>query len=303
MFDLDLAFPFGAGLVAAFNPCGFAMLPTFLAYFISTEDGSAEATPAQNVRRGLVVGAVITAGFVGVFGIIGILTSFLFSTGDTAGITGWITIVVGILMVPLGLYMLAGREVNLKLPKMNKGAGSRELSSVFLFGISYAVVSLGCTIGPFLAAVSTSASGGTFFGRVATFLAYGLGMGAIVMFLTMATALAKGGVARNMRKVLPYINRISGVLLIFAGIYLYVYGRFETASFEEQIAFADEHPNLDQILNIGSDFQTWISTQFNNVGPQRLGLILGGVVIAAAVGFAAKRSRKKPVDELETIDA
>ena len=37
MIDVDLAFPLAAGLIAAFNPCGFAMLPAYLAYFLGHE--------------------------------------------------------------------------------------------------------------------------------------------------------------------------------------------------------------------------------------------------------------------------
>ena len=33
-----LAFPFSVGMLAAFNPCGFAMLPTYIGYFIGTGD-------------------------------------------------------------------------------------------------------------------------------------------------------------------------------------------------------------------------------------------------------------------------
>ena len=32
-----LAYPFSLGLVAAFNPCGFALLPAYLGYFIGVE--------------------------------------------------------------------------------------------------------------------------------------------------------------------------------------------------------------------------------------------------------------------------
>ena len=53
-FDL-LAFPFAAGLVAAFNPCGFAMLPTYLTYFLGLEDENTSV--AKSVLRGASVGS------------------------------------------------------------------------------------------------------------------------------------------------------------------------------------------------------------------------------------------------------
>ena len=62
MFDVALAFPLSAGLVAAFNPCGFAMLPTWIGYFIGTD--SNEDTRVKALTRGLWVGTVLTLGFI-----------------------------------------------------------------------------------------------------------------------------------------------------------------------------------------------------------------------------------------------
>ncbi|MGI9603727.1 MAG: cytochrome c biogenesis CcdA family protein, partial [Acidimicrobiales bacterium] len=150
MFDVDLAAPFALGLVAAFNPCGFAMLPTYLAYFIGLEDETDDQSVAGNVMRGLMVGGVMTLGFVAVFGTFGFATSHLVSRSLISEWLPWFTIIVGILMVPLGIAMLFGFELNLRMPRMNKGTGSRQLRSVFAFGVSYAVVSLGCTAPLFL---------------------------------------------------------------------------------------------------------------------------------------------------------
>ena len=63
VIDAPLALAFTAGMVATVNPCGFAMLPAYLSYFLGiegTDDGPAEA----GVLRALVVGAVVSLGFV-----------------------------------------------------------------------------------------------------------------------------------------------------------------------------------------------------------------------------------------------
>ena len=52
---------------------------------------------------------------------------------------------------------------------------------------------------------------------MATFLAYGLGMGMTLAILTIGVALARSGIVRTFRRVLPYVNRISGGFLIVAG--------------------------------------------------------------------------------------
>ena len=66
------------------------------------------------------------------------------------------TIVVGIFLVGLGIAMLRGFEPTVRLPKLEMGADSRELTSMFLYGISYAVASLSCTIPIYVGIVATT---------------------------------------------------------------------------------------------------------------------------------------------------
>ena len=120
MLDVDLAFPLSAGLVAAFNPCGFAMLPAYISYFLGLESDD-ETNMAKNVMRGLVVGLTMTLGFLFVFGVIGILTSTIVSNGTIESKIGYATMGFGVLMVPLGLAMLRGFEPKLKIPRLQAG--------------------------------------------------------------------------------------------------------------------------------------------------------------------------------------
>ncbi|MCY3968106.1 MAG: cytochrome c biogenesis protein CcdA, partial [bacterium] len=180
MFDLDLTVPFGAGLVAAVNPCGFAMLPAYLAYFlgIGTNTGTdADSTDTRNILAGLRVGLTLTAGFVAFFGIIGALTTSLISTSTITSRGPWITLVVGGLMVLLGIAMLLGFEPKISIPRLSKGGDSRKLISIFLFGVSYAVVSLGCASPVFFGSVSGAFSTDGIWEGMMRFLAYALGMG------------------------------------------------------------------------------------------------------------------------------
>ena len=69
MIDAPLAYAFGVGMVATVNPCGFAMLPAYLSFFLGLEGAGDDAR--TNVLRALLIGATITAGFVAVFGVLG----------------------------------------------------------------------------------------------------------------------------------------------------------------------------------------------------------------------------------------
>jgi cytochrome c-type biogenesis protein len=279
VIDVDLAFPFSAGLVAAFNPCGFAMLPTYLAYFLGLEDTDTDQGIAGNILRGLAVGLTMTAGFFLVFGTFGIVTSHLVSRSFINERIPWVTLVLGVLMIPFGIAMLRGYEPKVGLPRMNRGTGSRQLGSVFLFGISYAVVSLGCTTPIFIAAVVTSFTSDGLADGIASFLAYAAGMGAVVIFLTMAVALARGSMARNLRRVLPYVNRVSGILLVLAGVYLVAYGWWAIRVLDDPTTASNR---FQQAIE---DLQTRITNWINDVGAVSVGVALA-VVIGALVGGA-----------------
>jgi len=273
MFNADLAFPFTLGLVAAFNPCGFAMLPVYVSFFLGKD--AADNSTAKNIMRALAVGAALTAGFVAVFGAFGVLTSSLLSQGSILEFTPYVTFVLGILLVPFGIAMVSGFELKLSTPRLEKGGDSGELWSMFLFGVSYAVVSLGCTVGLFIAGVSNVFSSGGFVDGVSVFVAYGLGMGAVIMTLTIALALAKTSIATNMRKVLPWVNRISGVLLVLSGIYLVIYGWWEVQVLRGNI-------QQNALVSFFENMQTQVNIWIDQTGATRLGV---GLLLLVSVAL------------------
>ena len=163
-----------AGFISAFNPCGFAMMPAYLSYFLGTE-GDKRLNPAQSIFRGLRVGLTLCAGFMTVFAAIGALASTVLSRSAIESRVAWVTFVLGIVMGVLGLAMLRGFEPKLRLPRLQRGGESRRLSSIFLFGVSYAVVSLGCTMPVFFGTVVSAFSSRSFFDGLLVFIAYGGG--------------------------------------------------------------------------------------------------------------------------------
>lgn len=298
MIDLELlGFPFAAGLVAAFNPCGFAMLPTYLTYFLGLDDD--DPSLARSVMRGGKVGLALTLGFVTVFAIFGLLFEVILSGGARSSVQSalWaVTVGSGVLILVLGAAMLRGFQPVLNIPKLQMGTGSREVGSMYMFGVSYGVVSLGCTIGPFLVAVTGSvANTDARFGSLYAFIAYGLGMGSVIIFLTMALAAGRSGVANRMRSLLPRINRISGSLLVLAGFYLVSYGWFQR----------DPLNNSNVVIERVESIQSWIVNFINNdLKAERTGLAMlavSGVIVAAALlwRWLSSRTGTPPVAEIE----
>lgn len=287
MIDAPLAYAFGVGMVATFNPCGFAMLPAYLSYFLGLEGANQDA-PRASVMRALAVGATTAAGFILVFGLLGVVLKPTLDTVQEK--LPWVTIVLGVGLVALGIYMLTGRSFTVNLPKLTKGTNSRELSSVFLFGVSYAIVSLSCTIGVFIAVVSTTMESANFVSGVAVFLAYGAGMGLVLMVLTMAIALARQGLVRSLRRILPYINRISGVLLVLAGVYVSYYGWYELRVRSGDVTGGGP-------AKFVSDLSSRLSNWIQDVGPPRIGLVLGAVIVGAVlIAVAARYSSPSHTD-------
>ena len=64
-----MIFAFTAGLLSTVNPCGFAMLPAYLSFFMGLEDEDAPRRVV--VGRALKIGLIMSAGFVAVFTVIG----------------------------------------------------------------------------------------------------------------------------------------------------------------------------------------------------------------------------------------
>lgn len=222
MGDLLDARAFAFGMVALINPCGFALLPAYLGFFLGLEDDDKDESRLVALNRAQIVGLSLSLGFLLVFGLLGLVFAGLYSSvGEQLP---YVTVVIGVGLVILGVAMLRGFQPLLNLPKLNKGTGSRSAASMFLFGISYAIASLSCTIGVFFSVVGTSASGASFGSRFGSFLSYGLGMGLLATVLTLAVAFGKKGIVNRFRQLLPKINMISAGVLLIVGVYVTLYG-------------------------------------------------------------------------------
>lgn len=254
--EVPLALAFGAGLVATVNPCGFAMLPPFIAYYLG-EGGSGQSGPGR-ITDGLVVGLVVTAGFMVVFAFAG--TVLALGAREMVRVIPWFTIAMGVAIMALGLWLLAGRHLVIRVPGMRapSGPGYR---SMFVFGIAYAVGSLSCTLPIFLTVIGSATSAGSVVGMAGVFSAYGLGVATILMLLCVGTAGFREVLARALRPLMRHIDRISGVLLLLGGGYVVFYwasllsGSYDSAP----VRFVQDVQQRAQELITGTDDRVWIA--------------------------------------------
>lgn len=210
---------FTAGLVATVNPCGFAMLPAYLGYFLGVGDQE-ERNIGTAVGRALRTGAVVSSGFLLVFGIAGVI--IVAGVRSLTTVLPRVALVVGAGLIMLGIALLRGRYLTIRLPSI-RGKKDRGNGSLFVFGISYAIASLSCTLPIFLSLVATTFTQTTFFAGFATFIAYGLGMSLVLIGITVALALGKDSLVRKLRGTAPYINKISGFVMVLAGGFIVWY--------------------------------------------------------------------------------
>lgn len=268
MIDAPLAWAFTLGMVAAANPCGFPMLPAYLSFFIGVDDERPD-TPTR-VLRALGAGASVSLGFFLVF--IGLGLPIDAGLDAVREWLPWLTIAIGVGLAVLGVAMLAGHPPKIGLPRLDRGGRTRGIGSMVLFGMSYAIASLGCTIGLFLAVVGGTSERENLASGIAAFGAYAAGMSVVLLALSLALAFAREGMVRVLRSTLRHIDRIAGGLLVAVGSYLVYYGAIairDDAVASSPVRFVDD---------LSVDVSVWI--QDRGTG---LGVVLATAVVAGLV--------------------
>ena len=269
------------GVLTAFNPCGFAMLPAYVSFFVGTNnETSATSVPARISRAG-VVGGTVTLGFVTVFGLLGIVASSLRSTVTHA--TPYIAMLVGVVLICLSIAMLRGYEPKLNFIKVKKAREGSGLVSMYVYGLSYALVSLSCAFPAFLATVASAFREKSVFRSLQLYLAFAAGMGLVMLALTVAVSLAQQSVVRGMRRIGRYVNKVSAVLLFVAGLYVAWYGYYEY-----RLIVRNDDINggpVNQAFDVSGRLQNWFS------GMSAIALSSAAVVVFAVVGFSFYLSR------------
>jgi cytochrome c biogenesis protein CcdA len=278
-----LSLAFAAGLVAALNPCGFAMLP---AYLVLVVRGEGTSTGSAAVGRALAATAGMGLGFLTVFGLFGALT---ISAGATVQrYLPYLVVVIGIVLVALGIWLLLGRELTLLTLRFSgrRWAPTARLGSMYGYGVSYAIASLSCTVGPFLAVTAAGLRRGSLLGSASIYLAYIAGLTLVVGVLAVASALASSAVVNRLRRILPYVNRISGALLVLVGLYVGYY-----AFYEIRLHSAHGLPS-DALLTAAGRVQGALAGWVHQHGAWPWVLALAVLAACALVGGLYRRARR-----------
>lgn len=269
----NFAYSFVLGVLAAVNPCGFVLLPTYLLFFLGTTEESDLSTP-ERLRRAFVVSAGISIGFLGIFLVIGVISRLF---------TQWIelnakyaSLAIGVVLVLSGARMLTGWTPKFATPQLG-GAQTKTFRATILYGVAYAVASIGCTIGFLTTAVFGSIALNGFVSGVLSILLYGAGMAMLVMTLTVSLAFAKTGLVTVIKSRLNIVQRLGSVLVTMTGVYLVFYwyaaiSQTKTAGFISRI----------------ERWQSRVASFLQQQGAFRLAIVLTVVLLVAVVASRRK---------------
>src|SRR5262249_48883908 len=110
---------------------------------------------------------------------------------------------------------LAGAPIHLpsSVQLRPRARRNRPVGAMFLFGVGYGAASLGCTLPIFLALVGASLGAA----KLAIFAAYAAGMMLVLTALAVTVAFTREGLTRFLRRLLPHISRLAGLLLVASG--------------------------------------------------------------------------------------
>jgi cytochrome c-type biogenesis protein len=278
-----LALAFGAGLLAPVNPCGFALLPAYLTTFLQDAHTS---TAAQRLRRALGTGVAVTLGFSATLTAVGIALAA--GLRALTGVIPWLAAAVGLVLALVGLAMLLGRDLSVRLPRAGAMASAVPKAGRWRlvgFGVGYALASASCTLGILLAVVGAAVAAGSLASAAAVFAAYAAGSAILLLALAVAAAVANTALTRAVSRVARYLPRIAGALLAASGIYLIVY--WAPALFGGT-GTAPANP----LTRVAAQTTTWISAHQTTV------LALAGAVLAAgALAAILATRRRQPAED------
>ena len=227
---LPFGFAFGAGLVSAVNPCGFAMLPAYLGLFLQ-RGGAAPTGLSARLGQALLVGLAVTVGFGALFGVAGVALGL--ATRTVGDALPWLGLGTGVLLVGVGawtatggtLYARFGERLAQGVAGASAGDGARGpgLGGYVAFGVAYGLASLSCTLPIFLAVVGSTLTLDGLATTLQQLLAFSSGMGAFVIALTVSLAVAEGALLAATRRALKWVGPVSAGLLLLAGAYIVYY--------------------------------------------------------------------------------
>ncbi|MBK5114743.1 MAG: redoxin domain-containing protein [Candidatus Heimdallarchaeota archaeon] len=254
-----MAVAFLAGILSFFSPCAFPMLPGYMAYNLDLlvktekkeeemdeEDKDTKARVRRRVWRSLLWGGAAALGIFLFYMIIGLIVSFAGGAASNWEWVEYIIPVVGGLLIILGVLTFTPYSLDMSKiisPISNIGKRKKkidledseeeeskkrsrafseapQLVQLFLYGITYALASIGCNFPILIGLVLGALQAGSFFNAIMIFLVYSIAMALLMIVITLLVGFSKDALINRLQASTKAVKIISGILLILAGGFL-----------------------------------------------------------------------------------
>ncbi|KYH37325.1 MAG: hypothetical protein AYL28_005320 [Candidatus Bathyarchaeota archaeon B23] len=203
-----LLLAFTAGVLSPLSPCSLPLLPSYIAYYL-------HAVEAGRLRGALILAVTTLLGFLSVYTLAGLLPSLALGVAPL----GLLNPLLGVVLIILGLLLYLRGSLTLSILPHPAPPEAGGLLSFYLFGVVYALSSLGCSLPVFILLVFTSAGAGLY-GVIPLYLSYALGCAALFLPLSLAVSYSKGYIVDRVRGLAGYMSRVTALILIVAGLYM-----------------------------------------------------------------------------------
>jgi len=209
-----LSFSFLQGILAFFAPCAVALLPGYLSAFLTREQNT--KTPLW--IKILLFSSLTILGIITIYALAGILIFSIASIIKQYMV--YVVLIMAIIIILFGIMMLMGKSISLPIHSPRVKAKAQFIEA-YLFGIAYAIGSLGCLFPLFLVVMTSALQAGA--EGILYLIAYAIGMSIfMILFYSLAVA-GKQFLHKWLNKFMPYVLRIGGAIVIAAGIYIIWY--------------------------------------------------------------------------------
>jgi len=214
--DPLLALALGAGVLSFFSPCSVGMLPAYAAMH------AVSASEARGLLgymgRGLRVGASATLGFAWTYILLGVLLS------QALRVSGRIAPALNVAVACTIIVLSAAAFMEMPIPLLSRASAlGRNVTSTFLYGVAYALASLGCTLPIFLMLVSYSSTFYSPAGAIAAMIVYSAGFLLMMVAFSVALTVSKDLLSNRMGSILLWGRDVGSLLSLVVGIYLLMY--------------------------------------------------------------------------------
>lgn len=205
-----LAFAASAGVATFFAPCAFPLLPGYVGYYLSENDGN----------TGMLAPAGAAAG--GALGALAVVALLVLAVGQPVKTAlPVLEPIIGVGLIAFGIATLMNRGPELRVPLPERPAS---VTGFGVFGAVYAVAAAGCVV-PLLFGVVTQALALPAHSSALVLAVYALG---VTLPLVGVTLLAGVGIDswRSLGTYSRQVQQVAAVVMIVAGggqIYLAVF--------------------------------------------------------------------------------